>query len=205
MEHMQNADQPVSWVQLSERLAEVRDAIQQVSQAVRKLTDAGAEPAGADEVRASAKHCREALNEIVMDSTKAVANAQFTALAESRSDEPDYEEKKQLARLVNETLRQEGAVIAHPDTKEPSLLLAVGSPDGKGRYVLSNRETKKRTKTSTALMDLLPISPIPDSPRREHFLERRSHQAENEEAGQDSKSWTQRHTPPDLQERGKAR
>src|SRR3954465_3250911 len=98
MAHGQDAEPPVSWVQLGERLTEIKDAIQQVNRAVKRLADQGAGPAGADQVRDAAKQCREELSEIVMGSTKAIANAQFTALAESRGDERNYEEKKQLAR-----------------------------------------------------------------------------------------------------------
>lgn len=196
---MQEGELPVTWEQVAEKLSRIGDTIQQIGQAVRKLSEADPDEAG--RVRDSAKRSREALNGIVMETTKAVANAHFKSFAESRSDEGDYEQKKQWAISVNETLRQQGAVIEHPDTKEPSLLLAVGSPDGKGRYVLSSRESKRRTKTSMTLMDMLPITPMPDLPRREPFLERRK-SGEGKQAGHESQNWTQ-HVGGDAEGRGR--
>ncbi len=85
-----------------------------------------------------------------------------------RSDELDYEKKKQLVRDTNSKLREYGAAVAVRGKEgawEPSVLLAVGSPDGCGRYVLENRITKKRTNTCKSLLDILPLTLTSDIPR----------------------------------------
>ena len=189
------SEQSQAWSQLNQQIRLIEKSLGQIGGIVSKLsvskpTVKGPEElAAADQVRDSAQKCREALNGIVMDATKYIVNDQLSVIAEPRSDERDNEEKKRLSKHVNETLRQQGAVIAHPETREPCLLLAVGSPDGYGRYVLANRETKQRSHTSRALADMLPFTPMPDVPRRESFLERR-----NAEQPPHPQSWAKRHS-----------
>lgn len=106
---------------------------------------------------------------------EAKINVYLNDLLESNSEaESTYEAKKRIVQLLNEELRTGSkAAIKHPDTGAACMLLAVGSPDGLGRYVLEDRETKKRSKTTNSLRSLLPMSLIPDSVRREGLIDRR--------------------------------
>jgi hypothetical protein len=180
-----------NWLNVSEQLAQIEDAIQRLTLDVSSLAAMGLERNVAEQVSSAASRCRQALTAVVMESAKVCANADFKSLTETRLDEGDYELKKRLAKKVNETFRRDGAVICHPETKEPCLLLAVGSPDGKGRYVFASRQTRKRSHTSIALIDMLPLTPMPDSPRKESFLERS--RSRDSESQANSDSWAQRH------------
>jgi hypothetical protein len=99
-------------------------------------------------------------------------NAQWTGKLGRRPDLMDYEKKKQVAKEINADLRHYGYSIRHPETGTPCMVLAVGSPDGAGRYVLADRLTKKRSNTCNALLDLFPIGLVPEPKRREGFLKR---------------------------------
>jgi hypothetical protein len=208
-----DADRLAEWEKLNDTLRRIKETIQQVESAAKKLSESGLNPrqqkaelAGAGRARESAKECREALNQIIMDSTKAITNAEIQPLAESRKDEQEYAGKKRLVRIVNDALREQGAVLANPDTKEPCLLLAVNSRDGAGRYTLQSRITKKRTGSYTTLKDLLPLVPMLDVPRKEGVIEQRKGREEPlREEGDANQSWTQRITDSQEQDRNEGR
>jgi hypothetical protein len=109
------------------------------------------------------------LNEIKHKVTELIVNAYIPPQVEKHGE--DYEGKKQLVRYWNEFLR--GSAIAHPETGRPCMLLAVGSRDKAGRYVLEDRETRKRTGAYKTLLDILPVKIVADLPRKEGFIERR--------------------------------
>lgn len=74
-----------------------------------------------------------------------------------RQDEASLDEKKSVAKMIADRLKQWGNVILHPDNGEPCNLYAISSLDGKGRYTLENRRTKKRSNTSKSIIDFLPL------------------------------------------------
>ncbi len=86
-------------------------------------------------------------------------------------DLADYEAKRTIVSDINTYLRDLEFAIRHPESGEPCTLLASASPDGKGRYVLSDRRTKKRSHTSVTLLDLLPLRLNRAPRRREAFIE----------------------------------
>lgn len=69
----------------------------------------------------------------------------------------DYTRKKETATWLNNALKIHNLTIYHPTEKTPCILLAVGSRDGYGRYVLENRETKKRSGAYCCIDDMIPI------------------------------------------------
>jgi hypothetical protein len=99
-------------------------------------------------------------------------NAYWTGKLRRRYDLSSYEKKKEVAKEINADLRHYGYAIRHPESASPCMVLAVGSPDGTGRYVLADRLTKKRSHTCNTLLDLFPIGLVPEPRRREGFLEK---------------------------------
>ena len=85
----------------------------------------------------------------------------------------NYTSKKLIVRELNEMMRPWDAAIWSDKLKEPCILVASGSRDGQGRYVLQGRITKKRVEAYKSIADLLPIKLVPDAPRKEGFIERR--------------------------------
>ena len=112
------------------------------------------------------------LNEAKQGILERQFNAYFTAKLRRRYDMSSYEKKKEVAKEINADLRHYGYAIRHPDSASPCMVLAVGSPDGTGRYVLADRLTKKRSHTCNTLLDLFPIGLVPEPRRREGFLEK---------------------------------
>ncbi|WP_337177541.1 hypothetical protein [Paludisphaera sp.] len=88
-------------------------------------------------------------------------------------DRDDYDLKKQWAKEVNEDLRKDQCAIRHPESGQPCSVFAIASPDGKGRYVLGNRITKKRTHSSPTISELFPVKLVPEPKRREGFLNKK--------------------------------
>jgi hypothetical protein len=88
-------------------------------------------------------------------------------------DADDYEVKRRAAHFTNDGLRARGLGIAHPETGEPCLLYANGDRDGKGRYVLEGRLTRKRTGAYKTLLELLSIKLAELPGRKEGFIEKR--------------------------------
>jgi hypothetical protein len=76
-----------------------------------------------------------------------------------RPDSEDFSMKKVVVKNINDQLRSGRFSIAIDN--RPVLLLAVGSPDRCGRYVLKDRETKKRSKSRKSIKDLLPLQIVP--------------------------------------------
>lgn len=110
-------------------------------------------------------------------------NTYWSGKLHKQYDLSDYEAKRAVVKETNDDLRDYGYVISHPETGRPCSLLATSSPDGKGRYVLSDQQTKKRTHTSMTLQDLLPLRLMPKPPRREGFIEVRNKMSDNKKDG----------------------
>jgi hypothetical protein len=114
------------------------------------------------------------IDDLLDEARLAVLERQFNAYWSHKVrrsyDLSSYEKKKEIAQEMNTDLRHYHVMIRHPDTGSPCLLFAVGSPDGKGRYVLADRLTKKRTHTSSRLLELLPLGLVKEPPRRENFV-----------------------------------
>ena len=68
----------------------------------------------------------------------------------------DTAAKQDLVRWVNELCRQFGCAVAHPETGDPSLLIAINDKWG-GKFALESMETKKRSRTSRHLAGMLPL------------------------------------------------
>lgn len=67
-----------------------------------------------------------------------------------------YDDKKELAKQMNQACREAGLAIAHPDSGEPCILLAISDVWG-GKFTLENCKTKKRSKTSREIGAMLPF------------------------------------------------
>jgi hypothetical protein len=89
-------------------------------------------------------------------------NAYWTGKARRKYDVASYTKKKEVAKEMNADLRHYGYSIRHPESGNPCLVLAVGSPDGAGRYVLADRLTKKRSHTCSTILDFFPICLVPE-------------------------------------------
>ncbi len=130
-----------------------------------------------DQYRACKRFIKEldAINGPLQETIRMVLEMQVTAYWSTklrrRDDFHSYPKKQEVARELNDDLRKYGYIWRHPESGQPCTLLVVASPDEKGRYVLADRLTKKRSCTSTTLLDLLPISLIKEPRRREVFLE----------------------------------
>jgi hypothetical protein len=85
----------------------------------------------------------------------------------------DYEDKKSFVIQINKILREGDAAIRHPETQQPSMLLALNSWRGVGRYTLEDRVTKKRQGSYKTVSELFPVSLIDDVQRKEGIIERR--------------------------------
>jgi DNA-binding XRE family transcriptional regulator len=112
---------------------------------------------------------------LVKDAKAAVLERQFnvywTTKLKNKYDSENYEKKQEVAKEINGDLRHYGFAIRHPETGSPCMVLAVASTDGKGRYVLADRLTKRRSSTTTSLLDLFPVKLMCEPRRRESFLE----------------------------------
>lgn len=91
-----------------------------------------------------------------------------------------YDKLKLIVIKLNGILRKDDAAIAHPQTGEPSILYAVPSKDGDGRFTFESRITKKRTGFYKSLKELYPITLVPDVPRKEGAIERRKKKSVND-------------------------
>jgi hypothetical protein len=100
-------------------------------------------------------------------------NVYWSGKLHRKFDLTDYEAKRAVVKEINEDLRFHGYAIAHPETGAATTLLASSSQDGKGRYVLCDRVTKKRSHTSMTLLDLLPLRLVLEPKRREGLIETR--------------------------------
>jgi hypothetical protein len=88
----------------------------------------------------------------------------------------NYATKKYIVRELNEVMRSWDAAIWSDKLEEPCILVASGSRDGQGRYVLQGRMSKKRVEAYKSIAELLPAKLVPDTPRKEGFIERRKSQ-----------------------------
>ncbi len=116
----------------------------------------------------------KSIDQPLQDCIRHVLEMQFRAYwgtkLRRRHDRDSYSRKQHIASELNATLRHYGYLLRHPKSGEPCTLLVVASPDGKGRYVLADRLTKKRSCTSGSLLELMPIKLIKEPRRREVFL-----------------------------------
>lgn len=78
-------------------------------------------------------------------------------LLEMAQEPEDYDRKKEIASWLNDALKRYNLTIYHPVEKKPCILLAVGSRDKQGRYVIENRETKKRSGAYRSVADMIPV------------------------------------------------
>jgi hypothetical protein len=96
--------------------------------------------------------------------------------AKLKKDFPgDYRKKQAFAKWLGAELRRLDLAIRHPDDDRPCSLFVLPSHDPDrdiGRFVLADRETKKRTWTGLTLSSILPLWFVPDVPRREGLLSR---------------------------------
>jgi hypothetical protein len=83
-----------------------------------------------------------------------------------------YEEKKALARWVNDELRRFDLAIKCPKTGMPSILVAdPGNHTAIGRFQLMHRNTEGKQVRSLSTPELLPLELITAPPRREAIRE----------------------------------
>lgn len=73
--------------------------------------------------------------------------------------------KQALAKTINAECRRCGQVLAHPETGDPCILLAINDKWG-GKFALENRKTKKRSHT-TRSADEIPLRTIPIPPENQ--------------------------------------
>ena len=102
-----------------------------------------------------------------------VFQIQVNAYYAKHAQADDYENRKSFVKEFDDELRKYSAAIAHPESGEPCILLAVASRDGTGRFTLENRLTKKRGGFYKSITELLPLKLVPDAPRKEGVIERR--------------------------------
>lgn len=67
--------------------------------------------------------------------------------------------KRDCAKTINAVCARWGVAIAHPDSGEPCTLLVINDK-ADGRFVLENRQTKKRTNTATDITGLMPLKVV---------------------------------------------
>jgi hypothetical protein len=85
------------------------------------------------------------------------------------------EEKKALAQRVSADLKRLGLAVHHPDTDQPCALMASsGKANRLGSFLLMPKGSKKALTFRARLSDLLPLRLMPDTPRREPFVEHRA-------------------------------
>ncbi len=78
--------------------------------------------------------------------------------------EATYPDKQRLVAEVNGALRKFGCAYKHPESGQPCILLAI-SDDYGGKYVLSNRITKKRSHTTREIADMVHFDTVRDDAR----------------------------------------
>lgn len=166
---------------LRSRLWEAMDIIDDLSDHINEFEfpEEGSPDDVASPVAAAlpaAQHITVRLREIIHRLKDAYLNNVYKAMMDRRDDRDDYEYKKEIVKHWNGFLRNDDLAIAHPATGKPCLLLAIGSRDGAGRYVLEDRETKKRSGAYKSLLDLLPVRLTDDIRRKEGFIEVRKRQ-----------------------------
>lgn len=71
--------------------------------------------------------------------------------------EASYEDKRIVAKKINEKLRELKLAISNPGDGDPCIVLVVQSRDGLGRYTLESRITKKRSGFYKTIMEMQPI------------------------------------------------
>jgi hypothetical protein len=94
-----------------------------------------------------------------------------------------FEDKQALAQRVSADLKRLGLAIRHPSTDQPCTLMAAeGASYRLGQFFLMARGSKKRLVTRANLADLLPLSLVLATPRREPLTEwrERLRQADSE-------------------------
>ena len=84
-------------------------------------------------------------------------NQRLLEMIRQGPDAGDYGRKKEIARWLNDALKRYNLTVYHPVEKKPCILLAVGSRDQHGRYVIENRETKKRSGAYRSIVDIIPV------------------------------------------------
>ena len=95
------------------------------------------------------------------------------------------EEKNALARRVSADLKRLGLAIHHPDTDQACALMAAsGKANRLGFFLLKPKGARKAVIVRAGLSDLLPLRLMPDTPRREPFVEWRARG--RKDGGQDS-------------------
>lgn len=171
---------------LEEALLSCTADIEQASEALRSIVLKLRDLPQAPDVDSQAMHhpfraCKKFFSKLktvdnLLDKSKLLIlekqfNVYWTHKLRRRYDLSSYEKKKEVAKEINADLRHYEHAIRHPESGAPCMVLAVGSPDGTGRYVLSDRLTKKRSHTSSTLLELFPIRLVPEPRRKESFVD----------------------------------
>lgn len=168
---------------------QAKDALERVIEGLRGAThpenlnarNLGGPYTACKDFAAKLKSVDDRLKEAMRIALEHQYNVYWKGKLHKKYDYADPEAKRAVMREINDDLRYFNFVIKHPDTGKPCTLLATTSPDGKGRYVLSDRETRKRTHTSVTLLDLLPLQLMPEPRRREAFIEARKKKAQKKD------------------------
>lgn len=93
---------------------------------------------------------------IIVECTELFINCQILDKIPSDPDNT-IDKKKSWAKYISRSLTRIRASIVHPKTGRHCNLYANQSPDKKGRYLLEDKETKKRSMSSTSLLKLVPL------------------------------------------------
>lgn len=162
------------WQALKSKLAGIRSSIREADSLAAALNASQAEipPGEINLINETWKEAKATQQDLHLFSLKTpILQADLASRATDVKDREDYKTKIENRRWLSEQLQELNAAIAYPETGKPSALFAIPSKDGKGRYVLEDKETKKRSSVIKGLEDLLPMKFVTNPPRRESFAE----------------------------------
>lgn len=119
-------------------------------------------------------HVRDKANALVVRAATHFLNHYVLQYLEMEGEDEDRESKKYLVTSLNMFCKYYGVALRMPDNEDPCMIYAVGSRDGKGRYVMEHKASKKRSGAHKTIRDLLPLQLVTAPPREEGFLTSRA-------------------------------
>lgn len=119
-------------------------------------------------------HVRDKANALVVRAATHFLNHYVLQYLEMEGEDEERESKKYLVTSLNMFCKYYGVALRMPDNEDPCMIYAVGSRDGKGRYVMEHKASKKRSGAHKTIRDLLPLQLVTAPPREEGFLTSRA-------------------------------
>lgn len=150
-----------------EALDLLKAAAGHLKRALEALDDAGVK-VGSEAARRFAREHRHEIGQAEMAVAAASADlgrrvglcCLIETIIHREEDDDDFERKRLLVRTISGECARLNMAVKHPETGRPCNLYAIATVDGKGRYVLEDKETKKRDMSSKRLADLAPLEVI---------------------------------------------